>query len=511
MADRKGLPPAEDGWTADKLFGGSQCGYTYDDIIFMPGHVSFEAADVDMTGQLTRNIPLALPLIGGPVDTVTETNMATALALIGGIGFIHHNQSIDAQAEMTRRTKNFINGFIMHPVTMGPDDAVTDFLAIKEDRGFSGVPITDTGKLGGVLLGFVSSRETDGLEDRPNLKMSDVMVTKVVTGKDGTTLDEALEKLKKEKVGKLPIVDDQQRLTSMVTRNDIKKLRDHPNMSRDLNGKLLVGASVSANGRDDWDRASALVDAGVNVICVDPSNSANDGQLELIRKLKDVHSKVDIIAGPVTSCREAKRLMDSGADAIVVGGSPTQGHTAPIAGRTEATAMWELAKYVRQSYGCPVIAAGGIRNTGHIMKALGLGASAVMLCDHLAGTDEAPKGNVHSGDFGAYPAQATRHVMGPGKNKASRSRGSPAVSSWNQGSVVGGKGSAKALVPYLLHGVRCGMQDLGVQSIPDLHKQLEEGGLRMECQTALAAQSREACKQSLQRSAHAEVMPVLAA
>merc|ERR1712232_363232 len=141
-------------------------------------------------------------------------------------------------------------------------------------------------------------------------------------------------------------------------------------------GKLIVGASMASKGQEDWERATALVDAGVNIICVDPAEGSHDCQLELIKKMKDEHPKVEVIAGPVTSCREAKRLMDVGADAIVVGGSANKGPTAPAAGRSEASALWEVAKYVRQNYGCPVIAAGGIRTTGHILKAFSLGASA---------------------------------------------------------------------------------------------------------------------------------------
>jgi len=338
------------------------------------------------------------------------------------------------------------------------------------------------------------------------------------------TIEEAMDQLKKAKVSKLPIVNSEGRLITMVTRSDIKKARDFPRMSRDFHGQLLAGARVVAGGWNDdgpqhpggpWGRASALAEAGADVICIDPSEATNDGQLKMIQAMKAEYPKVDVVAGPVLSCREAKRIAEAGADAIVIGGGQPQegGH-----GRAEATALYEVAKYIRENYAtCAVIAAGTVLNSGHVLKAFCLGASTVMISEPFSGTDEAPgRGFIHDSGLVKLHNQSSetlhtmRHAVVPGGIVGSRSRLSKDVMLRGLGEPVTSHGSVRSLAPYLMQGVRHGMRDLGIRSIPELHTALDEGEVRLEVVTPYAAEAREARKLKMLTAPHPEVMPVLA-
>mmetsp|Transcript_129749 Transcript_129749/g.361455 ORF Transcript_129749/g.361455 Transcript_129749/m.361455 type:complete len:532 (-) Transcript_129749:47-1642(-) len=511
---------ASDGWPAENVFEGAKHGFTFDDIVLIPGHVSFEPEDVDCSSQITRKMKLTLPLIGSPLDTVTEYELAIGLALIGSMGFIHCNQSISSQAEMVKRTKRFVSGFILEPVTLRPDHTLMDVDRIKEKMGISGVCITENGKLVSKLVGFISSRDHDTVEDR-STKIADVMVTKVIKGQEPITIEEAQDQLKRAKVGKLPIVNKDGRLITMVTRADIKKVRDFPRMSRDFHGQLLCGAKVVVGGWNNEgpqtraghvDRAIALAEAGADIICLDPGEASNDAQLKLVQLLKADYPKVEVIVGPVCSCREAKRIVEAGADAILAGGGLTDFGGV---GRAEATALYELSKYVRSNYGIPVLAGGAIHDVGQVLKAFSLGASAVLVGEPFAGTDEAPGRNFfHEGALkklhsaGAEPLQAMDHRVVPGGLVGSRSRHSAEVLPRGSCDAVHSRGPVRALAHYWMQGVRGGMVDLGVRTIPELHKALDDGDLRMECLPPHAAQLREVRKKALQSAPHPEVMPV---
>ncbi|CAE7616882.1 unnamed protein product [Symbiodinium pilosum] len=388
--------PASDGWPAGKVFEAAPQGFTYDDLIFMPQPTSFQASDVDLSGHITKNIRLKSPIIGSPSDTVTEANMAIALALSGAMGIIHANQDIDRQVSMVQAVKRFVSGFVLEPVVMRPTHSLADLDKLKAATGITTVPVTDTGGLGGELLGIVTARDADLCADRREY-LSRVMTEKVITAREPLSFEEALDTLKRAKVGKLLILNSEDQLVSMVTRSDLKKVRDFPDMSRDLSGKLLVGAAVPAlpDGSQDWPRASALAEAGANVLYL--FGDGVDEQLSLIKRLKADYPSVDILAGPATSVREARRLVEAGADGIVAGSGNDAGAdpiSAPIAvavGRGEATMVYEVAYYVTRNYKLPVAAA-GVRSASQALVAMGLGASAVMLREPLAGMDEAPGG-----------------------------------------------------------------------------------------------------------------------
>jgi len=496
--------PAMNGWSADKVFSGCQTGFSYDDIFFMPGHVSFETSAVDLSTQLTNNISLRIPLLGSPVDTVTESDMAISLALMGGIGFIHSNQSISSQVDMVKRVKRFVNGFILDPLVLGPKNTVEDLDRLK---GVGGVPITEDGKLHSQLLGWVGARDTDAVEDRSR-QLQHIMVRKVVMGQEPLSLEDATDMLRKAKVGKLPIVDAEGRLVSLVARSNLKKLREYPQMLRNVSGQLMVGAAVKID-TEALDRARALIGVGVDVLYLDGSEDAGDWKLEVLEQIKHEYPETEVIAGPAVSCREAKRLVEAGADGVVIGGSVAPGgdRLGGIAavGRPEATAVYEVANYVRLNYRVPAIAGSGVKNVGQLLKALALGASTVMIDEPIAGTDEAPGMQVFEGGtwmklhHSASPLQSMRHRLPP--------KHLPDAVPHHVSSLRHCQGSVKALVPYILQGLRYGLQDLGIQNFQDLHKALDEGDLKLECRAPFAATAWEAGAMCVQLAAHPEVMP----
>jgi len=510
--------PAANGWPAEKLFADSSGGLTYDDFVLLPGYTSFEPSEVDLGCRFTRKVMLRTPLVG--MDTTTEAGMAIALALGGGVGVIHQDQSIQAQAAMVAEVKRFANGFITEPATLGPDNTVNDFDQLRAQQHVSGVPITENGQLRGKFVGLMSTRDADAVANR-HTELSNVMVKDVTTAKHGITISDALEQLKRAKVGKLPILDDEGRLVSFVTRGDLKKFREFPLMSRDLDGKLVVGAAVTAGGQTDWDRIRALCLAGVNVLCVDVAECSSSRLVELLQRVKAEHPGVDVAAGPAGSCREAKRLMDAGADAILVGGDTAAAAGGAcgtaLGGRAEATAVYEISKYVRVNYGCPTIAGAGISNVGHVLKALCLGASTVVVSGLLAGVDEAP-GRRYVSEGGCVlqmhqaspePAQVSQEALSVGDYSGRFDPGRAGVAPRVVSTTVPCQGPAKLLCPYLARGVKCGMSDLGIRSVTELHTAMMSGQLRLECRCAFTMQSCAARAMDMRLAPHPEVAPLM--
>jgi len=436
---------------------------------------------------------------------------------------VHCNQSIASQADMVKKAKRHVSGFILEPFTLKPDDTVRDLVKLKREQGISGVCITDNGRLGGKLVGFVTARDFETVHHLDR-KIEAVMVKQVVKAEEPISIEEAMNYLKRAKVGKLPIVNKQGCLTTMVTRTDIKKVRDYPHMSRDFNGQLIVGAAVKCEGWDNnndqqplgsaLDRARGLAEAGADILCLDPNEASNDSQLKMIQRLKEEYPRVEIMVGPVVSCREAKRAIEAGADTILVGGGGSMS-----VGRSEATALFELAKYAHLNYGTPVIAAGSMRHAGDVLKALCLGASGVMLREPLAGADEAPGREqinggllqkLHGGGEQAGAVAAMRHEVCAGGIIGSRSQFPRDVVQRNFCEPSYTAGSVRALIPYIAQGVLQGMRDLGLGSIAAAHEALASGELRMECRSAFAAQAREVHKQSERHATHPGIVPISA-
>jgi len=469
--------------------------YTYDDLIMMPGHIGFGLNEVDISSKLTRNISLQAPFVSSPMDTVTEHKMAIMMALQGGIGIIHSNMSAANQAEEVRKVKKFKNGFITDPMCMSPENTAEDVFRTKAGLGFSSFPITDNGKVGGKLLGIISNRDTGFIED-PTAKIKEFMTPReqLVVAKEGVSLSEANNILKSSKKGKLPVVNEKDELVSLIARTDLKKARENPLASKDsVNKQLLVGAAIGTRP-EDRDRAKALVEAGVDVIVVDSSQGDSIYQHEIIKHLKENYPHVDVIGGNVVTPSQALHLIKAGADGLRVGmgiGSICTTQEVCAVGRAQASAVYHVAKFARK-YGVPVIADGGVKSTGHITKALCLGAGAVMMGSMLAGTDESP------GEYFYQDGVRLKRYRGMGSLEA-MTQGSEKRYVWDdsvnavkvaQGvsGAVQDKGTLRRYIPYLMQGVRHGLQDAGCRSVAEAKEKLYADKLRFEIRSPAAQQ-----------------------
>ena len=483
-------------FTASQLFikNPSCVAYTYDDIIMMPGHINFGLNDVDISTKLTKNISLKVPFVSSPMDTVTEHKMAISMALQGGIGIIHSNFTAEDQADQVRKVKRFENGFITDPICLCPNSTVADVIKIKEEHGYSGIPITDTGKMGGKLMGLVSSRDITFISDT-SMQIKEIMTPrdKLSVAKKGVDLHDANEILKETKKGKLPVVNDKDELVSLIARTDLLKNSEFAQSSKDpVTKQLLVGAAIGTRP-EDRDRAAKLVEAGVDVIVVDSSQGDSVYQLDIVKHLKSSHPKLQVIAGNVVTPSQAIHLIQAGADGLRVGmgiGSICTTQEVCAVGRAQASAVFHVAKFARK-YGVPILADGGIKSTGHITKALALGASCVMMGSMLAGTDEAP------GEYFYQDGVRLKRYRGMGSIEA-MSKGSEKRYVWENNSAhsikvaqgvsgaVQDKGTLLRYIPYLVQGVRHGMQDAGVKSLDETWEKLYSDKLRFEIRSPAA-------------------------
>ncbi len=478
-----------DGLDAETLFS-SGVGLSYDDVILLPGYIDFPASEVRLETHLTRNLRIKRPLVSSPMDTVTETSMAITLALLGGIGILHYNNTIEEQVQMVRKVKRYENGFITEPVVLSPEHRIRHVLEIKEKHGFSGIPITEDGTLRTRLVGIVTNRDIDFEKDldRP---LREVMTTELVTAPEGITLSEANRILRASKKGKLPVVDRDGRLVALVARRDLLKNLNFPDASKDHSKQLLCGAAVSTRD-EDRDRVDALIEAGVNVLVVDAAQGHSIYQQRMLGYIKGRYPHVDVIAGNVVTQQQAETLIHSGADALRVGMGPgsiciTQNMMA--VGRSQATAVYRVASLARR-YGVPVIADGGINGIGAMAKALALGASTVMLGNLLAGTQEAPGEYFYENGVRVkrYRGMASLDAMAQGgaKRYLADAKDAIKVPQGVSGTVVD-KGSLLDYVPYLMKGLQQAFQDMGYRDIPSLHSALWDGRLRFERRTPNAA------------------------
>lgn len=479
---------APDGLSAKELFQRSPYALTYNDVILMPGYIDFAPSDVNLSTRLTREITLAKPLVSSPMDTVTEHRMAIALGLLGGIGIIHYNCTIEEQAAQVRKVRRFENGFILDPLVLSPDHTVADIHRIKEQHGFSGIPITEDGTLKSKLVGIVTNRDID-FEPDESRKLREVMSTELITAKKGTSLAEANELLRHSKKGKLPVVDAQGRLVALTSRRDLRKNRDFPDATKDADKNLLVGAAVSTKD-EDRDRMDALVEAGVSVVVIDAAQGDSVYQHDMIKWIKKHHPQVQVIGGNIVTAQQAENLIKAGADALRIGmgpGSICTTQEVMAVGRSQGTAVYHTARAAAK-HGVPVLADGGISVIGQIMKALSFGASAVMCGSLFAGTEESPGEYVYRDGvrLKTYRGMASLDAMKAGGGKRYFSEAKDVKVAQGVSGYVQDRGSMFDLVAYLAQGLRLAFQDAGVRGVPELHSKLESGELRFELRSPSA-------------------------
>ena len=354
-------------------------GITFDDVLLEPGYSDLVPKDTDVRTQLTRNVRLNIPIVSSPMDTVTESELAIALAQEGGIGIIHKNLNVALQTREVDKVKRSENGIITDPITLPPDDTVGHARQIMEDHHISGVPIT----VDGILKGILTRRDLKFLDDNGQ-KLEEVMTKKnLVVAPENTTLDAAEKLLTRNKVEKLLLVDDQYRLKGLITIKDIDKTQKFPHACKDARGRLKVGAAI---GVHDFERAASLIAAGVDVLVVDSAHGHSRNVIETVRELKRRHA-IDVIAGNVATVEGARALADAGADGVKAGIGPGSICTTRIVSGVGVPQMSAIANVVRglAGTGIPVIADGGIRYSGDITKALAGGAYAVMIGGLFAG------------------------------------------------------------------------------------------------------------------------------
>jgi len=389
--------------TSSRLFGE---GLTFDDVLLMPAYSEILPRDTDIRSQLTKSITLNVPMLSAAMDTVTEANLAIALAREGGIGILHKNMSIDKQAEQVRRVKRSESGMIVDPITLLVDATIGDALKLMRDNKIGGIPIVDAGQK---LVGILTNRDLRFETDKKR-KVKEVMTKEnLVIAPEGTDLKKAEIILRKHKIEKLPVVNKQGKLTGLITYRDILQLRNFPNAVKDGIGRLLVGAALGITS-DLMDRAAALQHVGVDVVTLDSAHGHSKGVIEALKSLRKNFKGLQIIAGNVGTAEGALALAAAGADCVKVGIGPGSICTTRIvagAGVPQLTAIME-ASMALKSKGIPVIADGGIRYTGDMVKALAAGANVVMMGSVFAGTEESP------GDTIIYEGRKFKEYRGMG-------------------------------------------------------------------------------------------------
>lgn len=476
-----------DGFSAEELFT-QPTGRAYNDFIILPGYIDFSPDDVNLETKLTKNITIKVPMVSSPMDTVTESSMAIGLALQGGIGIIHYNNTPEKQAEEVRKVKRYENGFINNPIVLSPDNTIEDIDIIKAHYGFSGIPITEDGHLGSKLIGIVSNRDID-FEGNRRKPLRDFMTTDLVTAPESVTLSEANHILRQSKKGKLPIVDKEGRLVALMSRNDLLTNRDYPLSSKDSKKQLMVGAAISTK-EEAKERLEHLVDAGVDVVVIDSAQGNSIYQVEMIKYIKKNYPSLEIIGGNVVTAEQCEVLIKAGADGLRIGmgpGSICTTQTSMAVGRAQATAVYRTARYARD-YGVPVIADGGIATMGHIAKALALGASTVMMGSMFAGTREAPGDYFYENGvrLKKYRGMASAEAMEAGGSKRYFAEDAKIKVAQGVSGAVVDKGPLADYLPYLIQGIRHSLQDMGCRDIKTLHEKSAAGTLRFEFRSASA-------------------------
>jgi IMP dehydrogenase len=450
---------------------------TFDDVLLKPGLSELMPSETDIRTRITREIVLNIPIIASAMDTVTEAKMAIAMAQAGGLGVIHRNLDPDAQAAQVRQVKKFESGMVVNPLTIAPAATLADALALMKDHGISGIPVVEGGGEGraGKLVGILTNRDVRFAND-PGQKVAELMTReRLITVREGVSQGEAKRLLHQYRIEKLVVVDDQYRCVGLITVKDIEKAVANPSACKDEQGRLRVAAATTV-GDKGFERSSALIDAGVDLVLVDTAHGHSRAVLEAVTRVKRLSNAVQVVAGNIATAEGAQALIDAGADAIKVGIGPGSICTTRVVagvGVPQLTAIMDAVEVARKS-STPVIADGGIKYSGDLAKALAAGAHCAMIGSLLAGTDESP------GEVFLYQGRSYKTYRGMGSVGA-MARGSAdryfqqdikdtlkLVPEGVEGQVPY-KGAAATVLHQLAGGLRASMGYVGARTLEEFH------------------------------------------
>lgn len=444
---------------------------TYDDVLLLPGYSEVLPRDTDTTTNLTRNIRLNIPLVSAAMDTVTETGLAIAVALEGGLGFIHKNMRAEQQAEQVRKVKRSQSGMILDPVTLNVNATVADAVRIMRENKIGGIPVIDADRR---LIGIITNRDLR-FQKVMNVPVIDIMTKEnLITADSSINLHKAEDILQEYKIEKLPIVDKEGRLSGLITYKDILKNRDRPNACKDEFGRLRVGAAVGVTP-DMFDRIKLLKEAGVDVVSIDTAHGHSKGVIDACKRVKQIYPELELIVGNVATGEATKALIDAGADAVKVGVGPGSICTTRViagVGMPQLSAVYEASKAAKGT-GVPIIADGGIRFSGDVVKALAGGGDCVMIGSLLAGTEEAPgEVIIYEGrKFKSYRGMGSLEAMEDGSKDRYFQDAEDDIKKLVPEGIVGRvpfKGKVSEVLYQMTGGLKAGMGYCGAATIPDL-------------------------------------------
>ncbi len=448
-------------------------GLTYDDVLLVPAHSTVLPRETDLSTKFSKNIELKVPIVSAAMDTVTESKMAISMAQEGGIGVIHKNLSIESQAHEVHKVKRAENGMIPDPITLNKEAQIKDALAIMAEYSIGGIPVVDADNK---LVGIVTNRDLR-FEKDPEKPISEAMTSDgLITTSEFIDFEKAADILQEHRIEKLPVVNDQNKLIGLITYKDIIKIKDHPNSCKDKHGRLRVAAAVGI-GPDTMDRVAALVNAGVDAIVVDTAHGHSQGVLDTAATVKKKYPNIDLVVGNIATAEAARDLVVAGADAIKVGIGPGSICTTRIiagVGVPQLTAVYDVSNALAGT-GVPVIADGGIRYTGDIVKAIAAGANTIMAGSLFAGVDESPgEAIIYDGrKYKSYRGMGSVEAMKKGSKDRYFQDAEDDIKKLVPEGIVGRvpyKGSLNEVVTQMIGGLRAGMGYTGSHSIDQLQK-----------------------------------------
>ncbi|NOR88305.1 MAG: IMP dehydrogenase [Bacteroidales bacterium] len=447
-------------------------GLTYDDVLLIPAYSEVLPREVDVKTRFTKNIELNIPIVSAAMDTVTESAMAIALAQEGGIGVIHKNMSIENQAKEVRKVKRAENGMIISPITVHSNALVSDALGLMAEYSIGGIPVVNKYN---ELVGIVTNRDLR-FERNPNKPISEVMTNEVITTNEFADFEKAADILQKYKIEKLPVVDKNNKLVGLITYRDIIKIKERPNACKDTRGRLRVAAAIGIGG-DTLDRAEALVDAGVDALVIDTAHGHTKGVIMVLKEVKKRFEGIDVVVGNIATGAAAKALVEAGADAVKVGIGPGSICTTRViagVGVPQFSAVLNVAEAIKDS-NVPIIADGGIRYTGDIVKALAVGGHTIMAGSLFAGVDESPGETIiyEGRKYKSYRGMGSIEAMQKGSKDRYFQDMEDDISKLVPEGIAGRvayKGSLSEVIHQMVGGLKAGMGYTGSANMEDLHQ-----------------------------------------